>query len=155
MDLAEEHAIRTVALRDVLDGADPDYVRRFQFRWYSKTFAVPLPDVADLPLQDVLQAFWEERYEEMRDGDDRAVYKLHQEARRLSLDAAAWREAAKKEDVEEARTTRELRQIQEEEHRDREAVRQAAERVQKAAERVSALADQLPDDVDVSFTFPG
>lgn len=57
-------ALRTVALRDVLKET-PDYQIRSIFRWYSKTFHVPLPEVSMLPMDDVLQAFYEVQYEEM------------------------------------------------------------------------------------------
>src|SRR5882762_7553048 len=63
------NALRTVALRDVLKEA-PDYQIRSIFRWYSKTFHVPLPEVDMLPMDDVLQAFYECQYEDM-DIDER------------------------------------------------------------------------------------
>lgn len=57
-------ALRLVALRDVL--LEPaDYHLRYIQRWYSRTFHVPLPQVADLDLEHVLQAFYESRYEDM------------------------------------------------------------------------------------------
>jgi hypothetical protein len=39
------------------------------FRWYSKAFSTPLHEVDALPLDDVLLAYWEERFEEMEDKD--------------------------------------------------------------------------------------
>ena len=35
------------------------------FRWYSKNFSTPLHEVADLPLEDVLQAYYEDTYERL------------------------------------------------------------------------------------------
>lgn len=59
--------LRILALRNAArpELAPGEYrVRRVQ-RWYSKTFHVPLPDVADLPWEDVLLAWYESHYEEM------------------------------------------------------------------------------------------
>ncbi len=66
-------ALRLLALRDVLAfkknsknskiKEDAEYSVRHIFRWYSKTFYTPLDHVARLPLQDVMRAFWEEKYE--------------------------------------------------------------------------------------------
>lgn len=60
-------AIRIKALRDVVKGNSPDYALRKVFRWYSKTFATPLTQVEDLPVEFVLQAYWESMYEDMED----------------------------------------------------------------------------------------
>jgi succinate dehydrogenase flavin-adding protein (antitoxin of CptAB toxin-antitoxin module) len=48
---------------------DSDYVLRFVQRWYSRTFATPLDDVYDVPVEDLLMHFFEARYEEMEDDD--------------------------------------------------------------------------------------
>lgn len=69
MDLV--HAIQLAALRDVLNQRqkdpvpDPDFFQRHVMRWYSKTFYTPLDQVEQLPLEDLLRAFFEERYENM------------------------------------------------------------------------------------------
>ena len=73
MDSSE--AIRLIALKAVLaarrrspdGGVDPSYGLRRVFRWYSKTFSTPLAEVELLPIDDVLQAYWEETYEDMKD----------------------------------------------------------------------------------------
>jgi len=67
-------SIQFQALRDVyLYGkgkeSDPEYTLRKMFRWYSKTFHTPLHIVETLPFTDVLQAWWEEKYEEMTPED--------------------------------------------------------------------------------------
>lgn len=59
-------AIKVNALKSVLK-PDSEYFLRKIFRWYSKTFSTPLLDVYDLPLEHVLQEFYEERYEAMDD----------------------------------------------------------------------------------------
>lgn len=69
-------AIKVKAFRDVLFSnsdkhpPNPDYNLRFIFRWYSKTFHTPLHEVDALPLEGVIRAFFEEKYEGM-DEDDR------------------------------------------------------------------------------------
>jgi len=60
-------AIRLNALSDVLSGDDTEYILRYIFRWYSKTFATPLHLVEELPLEDVLTAYYESKYEEMKE----------------------------------------------------------------------------------------
>jgi hypothetical protein len=62
MDTVE--AIRLIALRDVIKGGT-EYSLRYLYRWYSKTFATPLAEVYDLDLHDLLQAFFEEKFEGM------------------------------------------------------------------------------------------
>jgi hypothetical protein len=44
------------------------FMRRVK-RYYSKTFSVPLPDVDDIPEEDVLVAFYEETFSEMSEDD--------------------------------------------------------------------------------------
>jgi hypothetical protein len=61
MDFFE--AIRIQALRDVISGSDQDYLLRKIHRWYSKTFSTPLHEALDLPLEDVVRAWFEERFE--------------------------------------------------------------------------------------------
>lgn len=68
------NALRLVALRDVLKEPS-DYHLRHIFRWYSRNFHVPLPDVADLPMEDVLTNFYEAKYEDM-DADQREDERL-------------------------------------------------------------------------------
>jgi len=59
-------AHRLSALNAVLHPeTDPEYELRRIFRWYSKEFNVPLPQVYDLPLDDVLQNYYEAKYEQM------------------------------------------------------------------------------------------
>lgn len=55
-------------MAEVLRG-EGDYNLRTIFRWYSKTYCTPLHQVEDLPLEDVLQTYFETRFEEMEDHD--------------------------------------------------------------------------------------
>jgi hypothetical protein len=70
-DLNVFKALRIIALRDVLD-EPPEYHIRYVFRWFSRNFHVPLPQVAEIPLDEVLQAFYESRYEDMSDEEREA-----------------------------------------------------------------------------------
>ncbi len=73
MDIFE--AVKWAALRNVhfyRQGRDtsPEYKLRKIFRWYSTTFHTPLHEVDDLPLVDVLQAYWEQKLEDAEDIQD-------------------------------------------------------------------------------------
>ena len=56
--------LQVLALRAVL-ADDSDYRLRVIYRWYSREFSVPLPEVPALPLTHVLQAYFEDHYEKM------------------------------------------------------------------------------------------
>ncbi|CAB4127019.1 hypothetical protein UFOVP75_54 [uncultured Caudovirales phage] len=57
-------AIQLKALANVmLDESDVEYRIRYISRWYSKTFHTPLSEVDDIPFVVLLQAFFEEKYE--------------------------------------------------------------------------------------------
>lgn len=72
MNLIDIHQL--LALKAIKLG-DESYSLRVIFRWYSKTFHVPLPEVDDIPLEDVLQAYFESRYEELEEEElERAVH---------------------------------------------------------------------------------
>ena len=70
-------AVKVNALRDVLfkdrpdrrDQVDPAYWIRSTLRWYSKTFSTPLHVVEELPLVDVLRAYYEETFEGMSEDE--------------------------------------------------------------------------------------
>lgn len=57
-------ALRLQALNAVLD-PDEDANLRHIFRWYSRTFHTPLQAVEEIPVDDVLQAFYEQSYEDL------------------------------------------------------------------------------------------
>jgi hypothetical protein len=69
MDLYQ--ALRLQALRAVMC-PDKEYFIRRTLRWYSKTFHTPLHEVEDIPLEVVLQAFYEEHFEAMSQEDREA-----------------------------------------------------------------------------------
>lgn len=59
-------AVKILALRAVLKPtSDPTYRIRQIFRWFSKTFHTPLAEVEAMPLEDVLQHYFESDYEQM------------------------------------------------------------------------------------------
>lgn len=76
MDFVE--AVRVIALRDVANTrrdppqGDSAYLMRTIRRWYSREFATPLSDVEDLPDEEVLQHYFECKFEalEPRDLDE-------------------------------------------------------------------------------------
>lgn len=61
-------AIRLRALKAVVQ-PDQEYFYRRIMRWYSKTFFTPLAQVEDLPVEDVLQAYYEEEFANMSPED--------------------------------------------------------------------------------------
>lgn len=96
-------AVQVAALQAVLrnkqskpNSVDSEYSLRRVFRWYSKTFFTPLHEVEDLPLSDVLQSYWEERFEDMEDAE------LDDEKVRLLEDAEALRLRQIEEDADDA-----------------------------------------------------
>ena len=67
-DLDLLKALRICAFHSVKN-RDSDYVLRHIQRWYSRTFATPLEEVDDIPVEDLLRHFFECRYEEMEEED--------------------------------------------------------------------------------------
>lgn len=64
MDVFE--SLQAQALLAVLE-PDHDAWMRHICRFYSKTFHVPLPQVVELPVEDLVLAYFEDRFEEMDD----------------------------------------------------------------------------------------
>ena len=63
-------AIQIIALKEVLsDKQSQDFQLRSIFRWYSKTFHTPLHIVEELPEFDILQAYFEDQYEQLNQSD--------------------------------------------------------------------------------------
>lgn len=120
-------ALRLVALRNVLipDKADEDYGIRRIMRWYSKTFHTPLHVVEDLPLDDILLAYWEEHYEELSDAE------LYQHKEDLFTTEEQRRQARKKVDLADADADDFARMVAEEEQ-------------QKAEKKTEQKAQSLP-----------
>lgn len=92
MDIFE--AVKLNALESVVN-PDSEYYLRFMFRWYSKTFHTPLHTVPDLPLVEVLTAYYENMYENMKEED------LHDERLRSSMTPEEWAEKMKQEEMDD------------------------------------------------------
>ena len=87
------HALQCVAMQAVLN-PDRDAWLRHVVRWYSKTFHTPIADVEQLPMDEVLLAYYESSFEEMEDDErEEHVHKLletdEQRAARERLEAKA------------------------------------------------------------------
>jgi hypothetical protein len=67
-------SLQLLAVRAVMK-PDGEYRLRKIFRWYSTTFHTPLHLVDDLPLEDVLTAYYEQTCEEMNDEDREILLK--------------------------------------------------------------------------------
>lgn len=65
-DLDYLKALRLLAFRSV-EKRDHDYVVRHVCRWYSERFHTPLAEVESIPLENILQHFFEVQVEEMED----------------------------------------------------------------------------------------
>jgi hypothetical protein len=63
-------ALQVLALREVIDeNESPEYRIRKILRWYSKTFVTPLHIAEELPLEDILQHYYECNFEEMSEAE--------------------------------------------------------------------------------------
>jgi len=85
VSLAED--IQILAFHEVMADT-PEYRVRYLHRWYSKEYHIPLNLVKNIPLPEILQDFWETRYENMdeHDRDDERVRLLETEdERRLRM----------------------------------------------------------------------
>jgi hypothetical protein len=107
-------ALKTIALANVLagDGAGDDYQERRVVRWYSRTFHTPVAAVEQIPLEDVLLAYYECGYEDM-DPDEREKARVRllesEEERRRRVDEE---ECQAMSDLEFERQTREAARAQ-------------------------------------------
>lgn len=87
---------RLLAMQAVkTDLVDPQYFFRLVFRWYSKTFSTPLHIVEELPLEDVLQHYFESKYETLE------PLELEEELKAILETAAERKEREQKEAEEE------------------------------------------------------
>lgn len=59
-------ALRLLAMRAV-EKPDREANLRSIYRWYSRTFHTPLPQVEDLPIEEVLMTYYESTYEDLGD----------------------------------------------------------------------------------------
>jgi hypothetical protein len=83
------YALQLRAMHAVVHPDGEAFMRRVK-RFYSKTFNVPLPDVDDVPEEDVLTAFYEETFSSMMEDDREELLQelLMSPEERLELAAA-------------------------------------------------------------------
>lgn len=109
-------AIQVQAIRDVLAfrrdtkvREDSQYPLRRIFRWYSKTFHTPLHEVGDLPMEDVMRAYWEEHFEEM---DEERLETARVDAMKSDEEREAELAAQDLAEAESLEIAEEIRQLQ-------------------------------------------
>lgn len=100
--------IQTVSLENVINGTDLEYQLRSICRWYSKSFSVPLPQVSEIPIDEVLLAYYESKYEEMEPED------LEKERQRLKLSESEQRKLLAQDEQAELNLELEGQKIKEE-----------------------------------------
>lgn len=106
-------AIRLKAMRAALD---PDAAAWFRsvMRWYSKEFSTPLHQVEDLNVEDILVAYFEEHYSQLKDGDEHQQMQLDKILQELTETAEERESRKKQEEQEEAQTQQILKMAEEE-----------------------------------------
>jgi hypothetical protein len=77
-------AIQILAINAI---ENPSYEDQFRFicRWFSKTFSIPLNKVDEFLEEEILQAWFEERFKEMLDSGDDEQRKAYEEIRQNIL----------------------------------------------------------------------
>lgn len=96
--------IQLEAMANVLveDFADEAYYLRRLSRWYSKTFSTPLHLVESLPVYVILRAYFEEKFEGLKDADkDEELDKLRMDLLETDEARKARERLADGEDVED------------------------------------------------------
>lgn len=96
-------------MRNVLK-ADTEYHIRRIYRWFSKTFHVNLIDAFDIPLEEVLLHFYEEKFENLDDSereDEIAMLSETEDQRRAREENEDTEKATEDELMEMARKTNE------------------------------------------------
>jgi hypothetical protein len=161
MDVLE--AIQLEALRSVMED-DSEYLLRRIFRWYSATYHTPLHQVEDLPVEYVLQQFFEVNVENMTKAQRRKLAislsethdeKLAREKKESGLSDAAFLRKVKRQEKEAAkkRKAREQEQKAEIEETGKHDFLEAAD-IRKSVAK--ALSNTVPPKVelpDISMSF--
>jgi hypothetical protein len=125
-----------------------DYTLRKIMRWYSHEYHTPLDAVEDLPLEDVLQHWFETHYEGYEDGD------LQAEIDRLLTSEDKLAEMRRQEDAEEADQWEFGREALAEEEKKATAPLQDIQDELKMAipeVKIQAVTAPLPPDVHMMF----
>lgn len=126
----DARVIRTLALREVVsERPTPEYQLRHIQRWYSKQFHTPLHMVEELPLDDVLQHYYEAWYETLASAEEGELrLKFEDELKELAMTP---------EELARHRTKEDLRRYDDEKWHQEVAAEAAA---QAAADLAKALA---------------
>jgi len=131
-------ALKIIALNNVVNGSE-DYELRRIFRWFSKTFNTPLHYVEELPIETVLQHYYENAYEELRSEDYR---EFEQEWSELIENEKERKERLQKAEAEKASEEEFLRISQ-------EMAKKAAEKksitLKGVGEQVPKIEEKVPD----------
>lgn len=139
----KERAIRTIALRNVLWGDDPDFQLRLKFRFVSEHLLIPYDVLEQMPLDDVLRHYWEiyyqKQYEAYKEGDKNAEQAIAYDRKFLAMTPEALAQAQKAEDAKDASDARYL-----------ERARQQEEKEQAPKK---PLVYELPEDTEIVFDF--
>lgn len=131
MDIYE--AIKAKALHSVLK-PNTDYHLRRIFRWYSKTFHTPLQEVFDIPIEYVLQEYFEERYENMEDHElDLILQEL--------IETDEQRKQRLSKDEQDKKTEDELLQMS------KKANQEAVQKKAKDLQNAKAIINKLPKQI--------
>lgn len=132
MDLFE--SVRNKAMLDVMEGSFLYHYRRL-CRWYSMKFNTPLPQVMELPEEEVLQTFFETQFEDM----SKAA------RRKLALEMTETDEEAKERQKKEAESSDDAFLKRQEKQAAKEAkaqLKKLQKEAKEAAEKLAAMADK-------------
>ncbi len=77
MDRVSFRAIKILALKAADQPDWEDWYRRI-CRWYSREFSTPLPQVMQMAEQEILQTYFEDKYEQMATSGDETVRKEYE-----------------------------------------------------------------------------
>ena len=88
-------SIRVLAARAV-DKKDGDYVFRYLCRWYSRTFHTPIAEAETIPVEEILQHYFESQYEDLDEEELEGVIALliETESERTAREAREARDVA-------------------------------------------------------------
>lgn len=140
-------ALRLIAMRAVT-GGDSDYNIRYILRWYSKTFHTPLTTVEDLPLEDVLQTYFECRYEEMNEAE------RQQELERLLLSEEELARRRRQEDAEEAELAQFAKLTEDQVQKKAEVGNKTKEAMAKVATGLQKLSEAVTETEKIEVKDP-
>jgi hypothetical protein len=81
-------AVRVLAFRAV-QAKESEYLFRYIMRWYSREFHTRLQDVEEIPIEEVLMHYFEDRYEHMSDEeiDEELGQLIETDAERIAREA--------------------------------------------------------------------